>query len=404
MSYRKIIGTCSTWDASGEPTEIDYSQILENLFLFDSFIMQSNRMKELPHFIYQFGPNGTKALLKHGGLKLLFNPTFITSPNSAEKSYAHFQNGTTIINGVDFGLGKLIQLNEIISKEMNAGLARVGMAGKPGIKIKESFSIALLPFDANEGESTHASIKPELLGKGTLVKQAISLVVAKKNGVELDPENIRVEFEFIEEFGYRVTTNLPDLLRIEPKEARSIIVSAVLALSDMNLMFERMAKHKATATLRESDIKMLDYKMDSLYSIIDPSGPKRALHRVTSLAGLPNFSAFDFSSEKNIQHFVEIRNSSECCAFRKWLSESEFISDEELSDMMMPIRSRIGVFFNSSAGKSLRWAASTSVGFAPGGTIVGPMLSAVDTFLLDTILPSKGPVAFLGAHYASLFK
>jgi hypothetical protein len=65
------------------------------------------------------------------------------------------------------------------------------------------------------------------------------------------------------------------------------------------------------------------------------------------------------------------------------------------------VSERIADAIRSPTGKAVRFAATAAADVVPfGGLVVG----AVDTFVLDKLLPQPGPVSFLGAAYRSIFE
>jgi hypothetical protein len=240
MAPRKIIGSCFTWNKTGELVHFDSAQLLENLLLFDIFILKSNRIKELPYLIDLFGFDGLKKLFNSGGLKLLFNPTFISSRTPDERAYVTNQSGQTIIKSFDFGIGRLQDLEKIVSKSMAEGLAKSSLNSKQGIKIKEGISRSLLPYDPNEGEATHAQLQNDLIYNLEMIKKTINFNIQQTKQIPFDSHAFDLNFEFIPEVGYQAITNLPAITGIEPILCRSIIESSILSHSELNLMFERI--------------------------------------------------------------------------------------------------------------------------------------------------------------------
>lgn len=86
-------------------------------------------------------------------------------------------------------------------------------------------------------------------------------------------------------------------------------------------------------------------------------------------------------------------------AFRSFFGDSEIV--EQLND----IRSKLGVFAQGDTGKASRLAISTLLGWVPGvGALAGLGLGAIDTFLLEKVLPYSGVVAFVDKLYPSIFQ
>jgi hypothetical protein len=65
---------------------------------------------------------------------------------------------------------------------------------------------------------------------------------------------------------------------------------------------------------------------------------------------------------------------------------------------------------HSKVGRAVRFVISNGLGIglglasAPGGVVAGVALSAVDSFLLETLMPKDAVISFLSESYPSLFK
>jgi hypothetical protein len=403
MSYNKILSPCASWGANGVITNFNPYTVLENLLLFDIYILQTQRLREIPFLVNAFGVEGVKALLKSGFMKVYFNPTFILSAPPSERAYIQTTNSNTIIYSYNFGLAHLSNLRNIVSKEMADGLSVVSVKEKDKIKIKEGIAKSLLPFDENEGELTLKQIKLDLLTNTNMIKKSVLMACKKQLPQGLVFEDFNLIFEEIPGVGHYAITNLPNVANIDAQIVHKIIESGVLANAHLNLQFERMAKHKASFGIPETEIEVLDNRIQSLYMPSNPSNQTEAFHRVIKLSGLPDLSKLDLTSKFSLEHFLDIRNSPDCAEFRHWLSQTTEFSDEELQDKLQILKSKLAGFVNSNFGRSIRWATSTGLGLIPGGAVIGPAFGALDTFLTDKILPSRGPVAFLGSQYSSLF-
>ena len=120
---------------------------------------------------------------------------------------------------------------------------------------------------------------------------------------------------------------------------------------------------------------------------------------ISNLASINNFQNVQIDAEK----LLEVRDSRECKQFREWLSTVKDI-DDELPEHCNAFNSKLGKFIRSTTGKSLRFAISTAAGFFPGGIAFGPTVGAIDTFLLEKIIPAPGPLSFISNLYPSIYQ
>jgi hypothetical protein len=115
-------------------------------------------------------------------------------------------------------------------------------------------------------------------------------------------------------------------------------------------------------------------------------------------------SAFKSGQRIDVDALLKTRNSSECREFREWLCTLPDVSDSDIRKMVAGVRNKAASLVSSVAGRVVRFAATTGIGLIPGaGLIAGPAVGAIDSFLVDRVLPRSGVVAFLTETYPSLF-
>jgi hypothetical protein len=73
-------------------------------------------------------------------------------------------------------------------------------------------------------------------------------------------------------------------------------------------------------------------------------------------------------------------------------------------DRVKSLRARIGAVLHTGIGKGLRFVVSTGLGTIPPiGVVAGAVAGAVDSFLIDRVLPGSGVYTFVNRMYPSIF-
>jgi hypothetical protein len=98
---------------------------------------------------------------------------------------------------------------------------------------------------------------------------------------------------------------------------------------------------------------------------------------------------------------LEITSGQEVRDFRQWLRTTDGLNDQEIEDLVRPVRDALGAAIRSPAAKAVRFATTTGVGAVLPP--VGLGLSILDTFLVDKLMPRPGPTAFLSRLSRSIF-
>lgn len=85
-------------------------------------------------------------------------------------------------------------------------------------------------------------------------------------------------------------------------------------------------------------------------------------------------------------------------------ANAENASDLEIKERVSSLRARLGNAVQTLPGKAIRLLATTGIGLIPPvGPVIGFLAGAVDTFLLEKMLPKSGVVVFLSNLYPSIF-
>jgi hypothetical protein len=110
------------------------------------------------------------------------------------------------------------------------------------------------------------------------------------------------------------------------------------------------------------------------------------------------------SSVVNVKALLKLRESDECRSFKQWLSGSETLSEKELRERVSGFGRQIQQVVHSRVGKAVRFVISNGLGLIPPPVgLVGVALGAVDTFLLEKLMPKDAVISFLSESYPSLF-
>jgi hypothetical protein len=123
--------------------------------------------------------------------------------------------------------------------------------------------------------------------------------------------------------------------------------------------------------------------------------------RVASIADIGEPLA---GSKIDVDKLLEIRSSAECREFKNWLDDADSLTDEEVSELLTSLRSKLGALASNIEGKVLRFATIALLGFLPCGAVPATLLGFVDGFLIEKLFPKSGIVSFLKEKYPSVFE
>jgi hypothetical protein len=266
--------------------------------------------------------------------------------------------------------------------------------------LRKALYDCLTPTDDSQGEMALRSTRQEIPQNHELLALTCSMAAKKMLGKDIPRSEIAVSPTALTDNDYRVDSNLQSKFHLGQLDSHRVIESGILAIAQRNDRIEQMQRHSALSGFSEDELPVFGEKLSFLEESLSPEAHERRIRRVIELRGLPRIPS-DQPISIDAKRILELRESPECIQFRRWLSSTDDISDEEISSLSTSVISRIGGFIRTGAGRVMRFLVTTGAGVIPP---LGLPLSAADQFLLERIFPSPGPIAFVDTIYPSLFK
>lgn len=395
---RRLLGSSAI--VSQEPgardisVKLDVEGLVRRLLLFDTYILYSVRLKEVPEMVRHFGYEGTLALLSSGALEIRcecaqFMEGQFKTPAAPPLTFqfhvieAHGRDQYLIDN-----LNEVNRTPGLDSRQLMAlRSAVVGAVRQPDNR--EMFSSLVAPaFDS------------DLLSNPTLLKAAVVFVLTKDKGIR------RTDFDLqlhkVGDDRYRAETNLHKKLSLSVDEIHGVIKSALLGISEVDLRLGEMNMHRALSGFTGEELPLFHSKLNSIGQALGSGRSEERFQRVVTLAGLP---AFPCDRRIDIEHVLKLRDEPEATEFRAWLSDIDKFSDSEIQQRIGSFNARVGLGAQTTAGKMIRLAVTTVAGLAPHiGIVAGLALGALDEFAWDKFARRSGIAAFINELYPSLFR
>jgi hypothetical protein len=162
-----------------------------------------------------------------------------------------------------------------------------------------------------------------------------------------------------------------------------------------------MQAYSAITGFRNDEAPLLFGKLSGVVASLNPKAAEEQFERVIELADVPDFKS---GQRVDVDRLLKARESAECREFRDWLSSLDQVTNAQVKEMVASIKSKIASIAGSTGGRIMRFATTTGIGLIPViGPIAGVAAGAIDSFLVDRVLPKSGVIAFLSETYPSLF-
>ncbi len=399
--YNSLFGLCSNPKYEGETDFFDLQSLVNKLLLFDTFILYSPNLREIPCLVKAFGFEGTLALLSSGALRISCEVRLVSQVG---------QTDFLVPGGKALPLGSYSVLYGYADdrrKWISAQLKKVGTPALNNNQIKKLKQAVVEALEKNYLQDYDSEVLQQTnndLASNRGIKLATAIALEKEKGIKAKPDDFSIRLHQTDEQHFRVETNLVETFSLDEVEVHKVVEKAVLGIAGLNQRIAEMKVHNALSGFLESETPLFGDKLEFLVRACDPNKTEENFNRVFRLKEFPDVMV-DSSPKVDIEKLLEVRSSKEIREFREWLRKIDTASDSEIIDQLNSLRSKLGVFAQGKAGKTSRLVLSTLAGFVPGvGTLVGLGLGTVDTFLLEKILPYSGIVAFVDKLYPSIFQ
>lgn len=398
---KRVIAPCGEYLPEQDDIKLDVDALLRRLILFDTFILHSTRLKEIPHLVKKFGFEGAIALLDSQAIKIFCDATQLTQigqSNLRERS-----KGILPLNEFAFSIIRPSNWESYISDCLKDLHQIPGLSLKQVIRLKTVVVDAMVTPSPSAGVETKGQLLLDIEQNNPTIKRLVFRLLNKKYGLCLANSDLKIHFQQTKEDEFRVETNLSTTFSLPEDKCHKIIEASLLAMGTVNQRIEEMKTHNALSGFKDEDTPEFGTKLDFFYGQLSPVKQEQRMRRVITLKDIPTINA----DEDNIvvDRLLKVRESNECKAFRDWLPKLDDSTNEEIKKELESIQAKVGIKAHTTGGKVVRFLVSTGLGIIPGaGFVLGTVAGGLDTFLLEKVLPYKGPIAFVNELYLSIFK
>ena len=372
-----VFGECD-----GDDGEFDVGRFAERLLLFDRVVLRSNRLREVTALCLALGGDGLTQLLNRGAVRFDCNAYGLGSSDRGPMSFE-----LRVVRGQD-------------NAARAAGFLRAALKALPDLREMQKNALrnaverqlAELPKDFGDATLRHA--RRDLEANIPSIQTGALLAASELVGMKVRPGDLAFRVHG-EDGTFRVESNLVRL-GLDEAQAHSVARGALLAVAGTEYKLEQMKVHKSICIFREHDVAVLEDKLQYTWDHLNAGAQVRRFGRVLRLKNFPDFSEAAKAGAVDFARLLDARESDQCSAFRRWLRETDEITDEELQERTRTVREMLGDAARSVPGKLVRLAVTTGAGLVPVvGIATGAAASAVDSFLVEKLLPRSGAHAFL---------
>ncbi len=399
---RRVLGPIALPRNKGDSLtqlQIDVKTFLHRLLLSETFILYSVRLREIPLLVPYFGYEGLRELLRNGALKIRCECAQLARGQLQGPSLPPMTYHFLYLDAHDHEYYVHRCLQNIHDSP--------GLTHREILRLKRDVVEAIQrPHGESDSDRVRDRISPalesDLLHNRVLVETALRLQLARMQ--QSASPQFTFEINKVDTDTFSVTTDLAERCALSGDACEGAFQGAFIAVGELQQRLAEMQAYEALSGFGDDDVPLFRAKLASLGSLATSANSEARFRRVISIA-LPSLT-LDSGTKISVDKLLEIRASSELREFRDWLGTTDSATEEEILQRVGGIRARLGVFAQSTTGKTVRFlvGAGTTLLSGGAGIITGLAVSAIDQFLIERVLPRTGIAAFVSELYPSLFE
>jgi len=395
----RLIGPCATFSGGPETIRVDVGALVRRLLLFDTYILDSTRLLEIPRLIEAFGPTGFITLLQSGALKIQCQILTIAVGDSLAKGGREVQP----LPPGSISLAMIKPHSEYLHRALQIVHQVDNLTLKQTIKVKKAIVDSLENSPEEVGMESLAATLTDVTKPGLL--QIAIARAAQERAVEVRPEALDVRAEHIGRASFMIESNLAKLANLDQERAHQLLVSAVLGIAGANSRVAAMKSHRCLNGVMGDDAAFFGEKLAFLWKEVAPQEQEARFDRVIELVGLPDVSTNAETHRIDVDALLKARQARECVEFRGWLHNLNDLHDHEIVERVRGIKTVMDGLVQSTGGKAMRVLLGAAIGIIPPvGAALGVAAGALDMFVVDRLFVRKGPAVFINEYYQGLFR
>jgi hypothetical protein len=392
----------SVTDPANDTLVVDFGDLVRKLILSERFILESNRLREIPGLVRKFGYDGVTELLRSGRVRILVDALTVGS-------VGHFGGGGVRPGkqplppgSYSFGMVRLHAPKEVVHQDLLAINRIPGLSDKQAKKLRKLVAERLVELPESRGNKTIDALHRDLEANAPLLKTSVAIAARQEYGRTISPTDFELRIERIDEQDWRSETDLGSRANLTDARVHKVVEHGLLGAGGLNLRIEYMELYNAVTGIRVNELPLMEEKLGFLARQLDPDAQLERFERVIELLDLPDAAESPEVHDIDMMRLLQVLEDDRTRHFRQWLRGVDSLDDEDVQQEIHRMRDFMSRAVLSPGGRTVRFLATTGAGFVPVPGL-GIAASALDSFLIDKVVPEPGPTAFLSQLYPSVF-
>ena len=388
--------------SDGKVTGAEIGDIVARLLLFETYILDSLRFREIPYLVSAFSADGLRELIMSGALQIRCEPLVVANAGQNSIRPDMRDRPPLPLGSYAFRIIRIAEFNDFVHRSLQPLHEIEGVPHKSILRLKKTIASNLVRLPTGIENELQQEMMREFTKNPALFRAAVDIELKRKFGSSALTVPVRADLEEIEAGDYRFETDIREKFNTSRDEVHNIGQAAGFAVGVLMQRLTEMRAHSALNGFSQVDTELVDKKFSLLARVVAPEAQERRFKRVISLSGFPDVRLEWGERVINVDKLLKVRESDECRAFRDWLRSTDELSDNEITELVKGLRAKLGLMAGSESGKIVRFLASTSLSLL--GTVPGVLSGLIDSFIAEKLFPKKGIIAFVSNQFPSIFE
>ncbi len=409
---QRLLAPCGDMNSSRDDVRLDIGGLISRLLLFDTYVLDSTRLLEIPHMVNLFGLGGFLDLLASGALEVTSSLRGFGVADSTPPGVPSSHPGTHFVGLIRHSDPK-IETNINVAES----LKRLDLTKRDRSRLDNAVRHILREISPDGKGRLGKQLERDLLRASDEVRIAVATALRRRFNIETGINDFDLMFRLEgptkawgvpAELGlemYHHGTNLGGLYHLDLQQVHDAIDDAIIAVGSMENRIQMMEDLQAIAGFTGEDLPIFTGKLGVLYKAVSPDRKEDSFRRVLDIAGMPVVPLGAKDIHVDVDKLIKLRQSVEHRDFMALLSKSDAMTDKEIQDAVASFGARMSTLIHGSKAQVFRFLLISAIGLIPTleTAVAGVALGAIDTFLLKRLIPYSGPAAFVNRQYPSLF-
>jgi hypothetical protein len=388
---------------------VDFGDLVRKLILSEQFVLESYGLDEFLLLIEKFDYDGVLALLDSGLIRVQCELAGMASLDDGSRAGSRLPLGS-----YQFGIFRVPP-----ERSIERGLATLRETPylsekKARILCRKLAGCIIEPRPAG-GEMLLSQLHADIEMESPILKAAVAQIARGYVARPVKPgdfsfaaclsdraipgNGVLSNFQAVQ-----TETDLSERLGLDDQEALEVVERGLHSVGNLNQRFELMERLEAVTGFQPRELELFEQKLTFLARQLDPRADEERFARVADVADLPDVDPDPSVRDVDLSRLVEIVQKDEARAFREWLRSIDTMSNQEIRAEIHRVRELVRTAVRSPAGKAIRFGLTTGAGLIPhAGVAAGPASTALDSFVVDSLISKPGPTAFVSNLYPSIF-